>query len=224
VPVKRAAVWERTKGSERARDLECTIISERAIVNERAVKDERAISNESAKELEPESAGRQPRGGRLAVVPLTFRQASAFVLNYHRHNKPPRGAKFCLGAIDEDCSVRGVAIVGRPIARAFDDGITAEVLRTCTDGCKNANSFLYAAAWRVAREMGYTRLLTYTQGDEPGTGLVAAGWKVVAERQPRKNWYGSTSPEMRAARTDCGSRDPLLAGGVQRTLWEVRAE
>lgn len=29
--------------------------------------------------------------------------------------------------------------------------------------------------------MGYRRLITYTLDSEPGTSLVAAGWKVIAE-------------------------------------------
>ena len=111
---------------------------------------------------------------KVTIVPITFRQACSFVRQFHRHNKAPRGSKFQIGVVDEDKKLRGVAIVGRPVARMLDDGFTAEVSRTCTDGCKNANSFLYAAAWRISREMGYRRLITYTQGNEPGTSLRAA--------------------------------------------------
>ena len=38
---------------------------------------------------------------RLTIVPLSFRQASAFIANHHRHNKPPRGCKFAIGVCDE---------------------------------------------------------------------------------------------------------------------------
>jgi hypothetical protein len=154
----------------------------------------------------------------LHTVPLTFSQASAFVENYHRHNKPPIGSKFAIGVATEDGEVHGVAIVGRPIARMFDDKETAEVLRTCTDGTKNANSHLYGACWRIVREMGYRRLITYTQGEEKGTSLVAAGWVKIAERAPRKNWHDSTSPEVRATCRGGSARDPLLAGGIQRAV------
>ncbi len=64
---------------------------------------------------------------------------------------------------------------GRPVARAFDDGLTLEVNRTCTDGTRNANSMLYGAVWRAARAMGYARCITYTQHDESGASLKAAG-------------------------------------------------
>ena len=68
-------------------------------------------------------------GMRLEIVPLTFQRACEFVERHHRHHGPPRGAKFCLGVVDEQGDLRGVAIVGRPVARAFDDGRTAEVNR-----------------------------------------------------------------------------------------------
>jgi hypothetical protein len=75
--------------------------------------------------------------------------------------------------------VRGVAIVGRPTARRLDDGLTLEVTRVATDGCQNACSALYAAAWRAARAMGYRKIVTFTLDTEPGTSLRAAGWRVI---------------------------------------------
>lgn len=155
---------------------------------------------------------------RLTVVPLTFRQASAYVAQHHRHNKPPRGCKFVLGVVDEEGTLVGVAMVGRPVARHYDDGLTVEVNRTCTDGTPNANSALYGAAWRVAKAMGYRRCITYTQGDEPGTTMRAAGWRVLGERKARASWAASTADERLAA-----MRDPVGNGGVPRTVWEVSA-
>ena len=110
---------------------------------------------------------------RLDVVPVTFRQASAFVVQLHRHHDAPRGTRFCLGVEDETGLLRGVAMVGRPVARAYDDGRTLEVNRTCTDGCPNANSALYGAAWRAAKALGYRRLVTYTQEASPAPACAA---------------------------------------------------
>lgn len=151
----------------------------------------------------------------LAIVPVTFRQASAFVADRHRHHAPPRGCRFVLGvARDDTGELVGVAMVGRPVARAYDDGFTVEVNRTCTDGTPNANSALYGAAWRAAKALGYRRLVTYTQAGESGASLRAAGWRVVAERPARGSWADS-SVLLRHL------RDPVGAGGVQRTLWEA---
>lgn len=73
--------------------------------------------------------------------------------------------------------VRGVLIAGRPVARLNQDGRTVEVTRVATDGCRNACSFLYAAARRVAAAIGYHRILTYTLPEESGSSLRASGWR-----------------------------------------------
>jgi hypothetical protein len=149
----------------------------------------------------------------LTIVPVTFRQACAFVAVHHRHHPPPRGCRFCLGVATDDRLV-GAAMVGRPVARHFDDGRTLEVNRTCTDGTANANSALYGAAWRAAKALGYRRLITYTQAGESGVSLGAAGWRVVAERPVRPSWADS-SVQLRHL------RHPVGSGGVERTLWEA---
>ena len=72
----------------------------------------------------------------------------------------------------------GVAIVGRPVSRYLDDGLTLEVNRLCTDGTKNACSFLYGAAARAAKVLGYHRIVTYILDTESGVSLRASGWRV----------------------------------------------
>lgn len=147
----------------------------------------------------------------LEVVPVSFAAACAFVAEHHRHHKPPRGHKFSLGVADGDVLV-GVAIVGRPVSRviAADPIPTLEVVRTATDGTRNANSKLYGHAWQAARNIGYRRLITYTQDGETGASLRAAGFRVIGERPARGGW-------------DTPSRPRAVQGteGVARTLWEV---
>ena len=116
----------------------------------------------------------------MVIVPLTLAEANEFVRQHHRHHKPVPGAKFAIG-VEEGGKIVGVAIVGRPVARLLDDGYTAEVIRTCTDGTRNANSMLYGAAWRAARAMGYRRIGTYTLPEEGGASLRAAGWRCLGE-------------------------------------------
>jgi hypothetical protein len=119
---------------------------------------------------------------RLAVVPCPLDEANAFVKQHHRHHGKAVGHRFSLAVADEAGEVRGVAIVGRPVARMLDDGWTLEVTRVAVrDGSPNACSALYAAAWRAARALGYRRLVTYTLDTEPGTSLRAAGWRLVGE-------------------------------------------
>lgn len=84
-------------------------------------------------------------------------------------------------------------MIGRPVARHMDDGFTLEVNRVATDGCDNACSALYGAAWRAARALGYRKLITYTLASEPGSSLRGAGWTVVGEVKGR-SWSCTTRP------------------------------
>lgn len=152
----------------------------------------------------------------LSIIPITFRVASDFVRSHHRHNKPPTGHKFSIG-IQLGGVLCGVVIVGRPIARMLDDGLTCEVNRSCTDGSRNANSMLYGAAWRAAKAMGYRRCITYTQADECGASLRAAGWVMVKKLPARKSWAESSGPGSVVA------RDPVGNGGVERVRWEIKS-
>lgn len=116
----------------------------------------------------------------LEIKPITLRAANAYVAQHHRHNIPTNGHKWSLAVYDGD-RLCGVAIAGQPVARRLDDGMTIEVRRVCTDGTHNACSALYGACARVAKEMGYARILTYTLETEPGTSLKASGWKDCGE-------------------------------------------
>ena len=116
----------------------------------------------------------------LYIVPIRFKEACQFVRRYHRHHKPPVGHICSVACANEDRIV-GVAIIGRPVARALDNGLTAEVTRLCADGTKNVCSMLYATAWRAVRALGYKKLITYILDSEPGTSLRAAGWKTIGK-------------------------------------------
>lgn len=150
----------------------------------------------------------------LYLRPVTFRAACAFVARLHRHNDPPRGHKFSIGVVDDAGALVGVAMIGRPIARALDDGLTAEINRTCTDGTRNANSMLYGAALRACKAMGYARVVTYTQEEESGASLRAAGFVHAGRREARGSWAES-SVKLR------GLRDAVGNGGVARDQWIV---
>jgi hypothetical protein len=128
----------------------------------------------------------------LELTPITLREARAYVTENHRHHDAPQGGIFAL-AVSERDTVRGVAIVGRPVARMASDGWTAEVVRCCTDGAQNAPSMLYRACWRAARAMGYRKLVTYTLPEEGGTSLRAAGFKLIGEAGGG-NWSRRTRP------------------------------
>jgi hypothetical protein len=129
----------------------------------------------------------------LTTVPISLAEANAFVSEHHRHHRPVVGHKFSVAVADDEGTVRGVAIIGRPVGRHFDDGWTLEVNRVTTDGCPNACSALYGAARRATFALGYRRLITYILVSEPGTSLKAAGWRCLGERGGLR-WTGKRRP------------------------------
>ena len=154
----------------------------------------------------------------LRLVPCGWSDARAFCTSWHRHHpKPPPGHKFIV-ACAAGTELVGVGIVGRCTARGFDDhalamdATTLEITRTVTDGYRNANSMLNGAAARAAFALGYIRVVTYTQSDESGASLRAAGFTIVAERPARPGWDTPSRP-----RADHGLDQ------VPRTLWERTA-
>lgn len=131
----------------------------------------------------------------LTIVPCDWPSANAFVKQHHRHHQPVPGAKFALAVADETGTVRGVAIVGRPVARLQDDGWTLEVNRVATDGTRNACSMLYGAARRATFALGYRRLITFTLQEEGGASLRGAGWKCLGEVRGR-SWNCLSRPRV----------------------------
>ena len=62
---------------------------------------------------------------------MSLKEANAFVTEHYRHHKSVTDHKFSLGCI-QDGELVGVAIVGHPVSRYLDDGITLEVNRAFT--------------------------------------------------------------------------------------------
>lgn len=124
---------------------------------------------------------------KLKAVPLELKQANAFVDELHRHHDPVFRDKFRVGAM-LDGKLVGVVQIGRPVSRMLDDGKTVEVTRLCSDGTENVCSFLYGKAAKIAREMGFSKIITYILQTEPGTSLRAAGWTLEAENCGGGSW------------------------------------
>lgn len=131
---------------------------------------------------------------RFALIPVELAEANAFVVEHHRHHGAVKGHKFSLGACLGN-RVVGVAIIGRPVARGRQDGLTLEVTRLCTDGTRTATSFLWGATARAVFALGYRRVGTYTLKSESGASLKAAGWRIVAEVKGR-SWNTPSRPRV----------------------------
>ena len=124
----------------------------------------------------------------LEIVPITLRTANAFVTDYHRHHPAVTGCKFAIGCEDNG-KLCGVAICGRPVSRYLDDGRTLEINRLCTDGTRNACSKLYSASVRIAKAMGYKKVITYILESESGASLKASNF-VCEGKAGGTHWTG----------------------------------
>jgi hypothetical protein len=87
----------------------------------------------------------------------------------------------------------GVGVLGHPIARRLQDGVTAEITRVCTSGERNACSMIYGALRRAAVALGYTRVVTYTLADEDGASLKASGFRGTTRVEAHNGWHGKPS-------------------------------
>lgn len=130
----------------------------------------------------------------LELVPISLKEANAFVEKYHRHHKSVVGHKFSVAAANEQGVVVGVAIVGRPVSRYLDDGRTLEVTRLCTNGTRNACSFLYSKCAKIAKDMGYSKIITYILESEHGASLQASGWTLEQENAGGGSWSVPSRP------------------------------
>lgn len=150
--------------------------------------------------------------GKLVAVPLTLTKAKEFCKTHHSHLKPPQGGLMAVGVGD---SVTGelhcVAVIGRPVARAFNGRGIAEITRVASDGRRHASSKAIGLATRLALLQGYKRVVSYTLAVERGTSYRAAGWKPVAISRGGQ-WGRSGRERVRAEQSG------------QKIRWEVGPE
>lgn len=152
----------------------------------------------------------------LDVAPIALRHARAFVMAHHRHSRFTQvGWLFGVQLVHGDTTV-AVALAGRPVARALEDGRTVEILRVCVAGnWENACSRLYGALCRAATALGYLRAVSYTIEGEPGTSLRAAGFRPVADVDGARSW---DTPSRRRESTNLFGE--VLRSEIPRTRWE----
>lgn len=129
----------------------------------------------------------------LVVRPVAFAAAADFVRRHHAHCGAPTAWRFG-ASVANGPTLLGVAMVGNPVARAFNGRGVVEVNRLCLrrDAPRalawNAASKLYGWAAAEARRRGFAKIITYTRADEAGTFLVAAGWAREAAVRGR-GWH-----------------------------------
>ena len=150
--------------------------------------------------------------------PVQCIEARQFVLDHHRHHGWVLGFLWLHGLAGEGGALVGIAVVGRPGARALQDGLTMEVARLCTDGEQNGCSMPYGAARRAAIAKGHRRGLTYILASETGASLRAAGWRFLW-RVPGRGWDTPSRPSTDGA---IGRHSNRRNAAVYAPFWEYR--
>lgn len=154
----------------------------------------------------------------LTIKPIDLKSANQFVLANHRHNGKVLVHRFSIAVYDND-RLCGVAICGNPSARKLDDGETIEVKRVCTDGTYNACSILYGRCARIAKEMGWKKIITYLLETENGASLRASGWKIDAEGVGGASWNVPSRPRVVKEINLFGEVTASYPIGVKKTRW-----
>ncbi len=125
----------------------------------------------------------------LKIVHLELKEINELVEKWHRHHKRVQGHRFSIGVIEmKTGELVGGCSIGRPVARLLDQKNSLEVTRLVTNGHKNACSFLYSAAARSGKELGYKDIHTYILSEEDGISLKAAGWDLLEENVGGGQW------------------------------------
>ena len=155
----------------------------------------------------------------IEAVPMELKEAQSYIDRYHRHHKSSHRDKFRIGAKVGD-DIVGVVQVGRPVSRHLDNGKTLEVLRLCTNGDKNVCSFLYSRSARIAKEMGYSKIITYILETEDGTSLKASGWVCEASDVGGCDWNCPSRPrEVVAQQISLFEEKPKYPVNVKKQRW-----
>ena len=157
---------------------------------------------------------------KLVAEPIELKQAQAFINTLHRHHAAAVRDKFRIAAkIAGGGEIVGVAQVGRPISRNLCDGYTLEVLRLCTNGEKDVCSFLYSRCARIAKELGYRKIITYILETEPGTSLKASGWTLEDDNCGGATWENCIRTKMRPVQLSMIEQKQKYPVGVQKQRW-----
>ena len=157
------------------------------------------------------------RAEQMKAIPIELKEANEYIDRHHRHHKPIARDKFRV-ACEEDGEIVGVIQVGHPVSRMLSDGMTVEVVRCCTNGKKNVASFLYSRAARIAKEMGYKRIITYILEEESGASLKASGWHIDEEECGGGSWTRPSRPRELYQLTIFGEEQKYPTGKKQRWI------
>jgi hypothetical protein len=135
-----------------------------------------------------------PMSRRFTTRWLPLREADRFVARHHRHHDPAQGGIVALGLWEGEELV-GVGVLGRPVNRELQRQGVAEIVRLCVKPeVRHAASALAGRMRRVGQTLGFARVVTYTQLEEGGASLRAAGLQADLELTAGGSWSCPSLP------------------------------
>jgi len=125
---------------------------------------------------------------RFAIRWVPLSAAAKFVAKHHRPHDPTQGGIVAIGLWEGEQLV-GVSVIGRPVSRELQRQGVVEVTRNCVlpdlkpsgQHASGAASMLYSRARRLASDLGFAKIVTYTLPDEKGASLKGDGWQCDLE-------------------------------------------
>lgn len=93
----------------------------------------------------------------MSIVLLELEDANRFANEFSLPLRVVNSCEFAIGTVDGAGDLHGVAV-----CTDTDNKKTLEINYICTDGWYNASFVLCEACCRFAKNMGYTKIITYT--------------------------------------------------------------
>ena len=88
----------------------------------------------------------------MRVIPLSIKDAEAFLAKHERHYKAPSVALCAIG-VEDDSGLHGAAILGM---RSKEEGELAHIY---VDGTSQGYTTLYGACWRALKALGFEKTI-----------------------------------------------------------------
>lgn len=158
---------------------------------------------------------------KVYFQPISLKHANAFYVNHHRHSNKLPGHLFSICCKNMKNELLGVVSASRPVSRYLDDGLTIEVRRLCVlKNKKNLCSVLYSKINKIAKIMGYTKIITYTLNEEIGLSLIASNFVFDGETSSlSQNWnYSRKKPQQKII------QQKQLDGNKKRWIKNIETE
>lgn len=126
------------------------------------------------------------------IRPVGLDDANLFITEHHRYLGRLHRCRFGLQAFHRG-QVVGVILTTPPTNNKVDDGVTLEIARLCTHLAPyQTASALVSRVCRIAKLMGFERVITYVDAEQAGISYTSVNFK-RGQAFLRRPWKGRMS-------------------------------